>query len=57
MVFAFYGLVSTLSVKGKTKVSKNAFHSADIGLAFAKNYNVEVLLHNEIQVFFLVITL
>ena len=53
MVFAFYGLAWTLSVKGKTKVSRNAFHSVDMVLALAKNNIVEVLLHNEIQVFFL----
>jgi len=39
-------------MKGKTKVSRNAFHSVYMVLALAKNYIVEVLLHNEIQVFF-----
>ena len=41
----------------KRKVSRNAFHSVYMVLALAKNYIVEVLLHNEIQVFFLVIIL
>ena len=41
----------------KRKVSRNAFHSVYMVLALAKNYIVEVLLHNEIQVYFLVIIL